>query len=133
MNVRESSVHSEQQAFSEQKFHSWLDEKTTPVLIFESHNQFYAYCVEFGVSGSGATKEAAKQDAVDLLMRYLLVSFSEGRSYQAAKKRPPARIRLQSWYLFVRRKFLRKIKPLSRLGWLTSVPTTNHDTHRLAL
>lgn len=133
MNVRESSVPAEQQAFPEQEFLAWLDEETTTALISESHDQFYAYCVEFGISGSGPTKEAAVQDAVRLPMGYLVVSFSEGRPYRSTKKRPPARIRLQSWYLIARRKFLRKVKPLSRLGWLTSVPTTNHDSRRLAL
>jgi predicted RNase H-like HicB family nuclease len=133
MNVRASSVSAERQAFPEQEFLAWLDEETTTALISESHGQFYAYCVEFGISGSGPTKEEALQDAVSLLMRYLLVSFSEDRPYRDTKKPPPARIRLQSWYLFARRKTLRKIKPLSRLGWLTSVPTTNHDSHRLAL
>lgn len=133
MNVRASSVPAEQQAFPEQEFLAWLDEESTTALISESRGQFYAYCVEFGISGSGPTKEAALQDAVCLLMRYLIVSFSEDRPYRDTKKPPPARIRLQSWYLIARRKILRKIKPLSRLGWLTSVPTTNHDSHRLAL
>jgi hypothetical protein len=133
MNVREGSVPAERQAFPEPEFLAWLDEETTTVLISENHDQFYAYCVEFGISGSGPTKEAAVQDAVTLLMGYLVVSFSEGRPYRSTKKRPPAWIRLKSWYLIPRRKVLRKIKPLSRLGWLTSVPTTNHDSHRLAL
>jgi hypothetical protein len=132
MNVREGSVPAERQAFPEHEFLAWLDEETTTALISEDHDQYYAYCVEFGISGSGSTKEAAVQDAVTLLMSYLVVSFSEGRPYQSAKKRPPTRIRLKSWYLIARRKVLRKIKPLSRLGWLTSVPTTNHDSHRLA-
>jgi hypothetical protein len=133
MSVRESPVPAEQQAFPEQEFLAWLDEDSTAALISESHDQFYAYCVEFNIAGSGATKDAAVEDAVRLLMRYLVVSFSEGRPYRDTKKSPPARIRLQSWYLIARRRFLRKIKPLSRLGWLTSVPTTNHDSHRLAL
>lgn len=133
MDVRETPATADQQAFPEQEFLAWLGEDSTPALVSESHDQFYAYCVEFGIAGSGATKEAAVQDAVNLLMRYLLVSFSEGRSYRESKKRPSARIRLQSWYLIARRKFLRKIKPLSRLGWLTSVPTTNHDSHQLVL
>jgi hypothetical protein len=133
MDVRESPAPAEQEAFPEQEFREWLGEESTTALISESHEQVYAYCFEFGIAGSGATKDAAVEDAVNLLMRYLLVSFSEGRSYRESKKRPPGRIRLQSWYLIARRKVLRKIKPLSRVGWLTSVPTTNHDSHRLAL
>lgn len=132
MNVRESPAPAEQQVFPEQAFRAWLDEDSTTALVSESHDQYYAYCVEFGIAGSGATKEAAVEDAVNLLVRYLIVSFSEGRSYRDTKKSPPVRIRLRSWYLIARRKFLRKIKPLSRLGWLTSVPTTNHDSHLLA-
>ncbi len=133
MNVRESPASAERQAPPEQGFLAWLDEDSTTALISEGHDQFYAYCVDFGISGSGPTKEAAVEDAVSLLMRYLDASFSEGRRYRDTKKSPPARVRLRAWYLVARRKFLRKIKPLSRLGWLTSVPTTNHDSHRLAL
>lgn len=133
MNARESPASAERQAFPEQDFLAWLDEDSTTVLISESHDQFYAYCVDFGISGSGLTEEAAVDDAVNLLMLYLDVSFSEGRRYRDTKKSPPPRIRLQAWYLIARRKALRKFKPLSRLGWLTSVPTTNHDSHRLVL
>jgi hypothetical protein len=133
MKLRESPTSAKSQAFPEQEFREWLGEESTTALISESHEQVYAYCFEFGITGSGATKDAAIEDAANLLVRYLLVSFSEGRSYRESKKRPPARIRLQSWYLIARRKILRKIKPLSRVEWLTSVPTTNHDSHQLAL
>jgi predicted RNase H-like HicB family nuclease len=122
----------ERQALPEDKFLAWLDEDSTTALISRSHGQYYAHCVEFGIAGSGATKEEAVDDAVNLLMRYLVVSFSEGRPYQDSKKSPPARLRLRSWYLYVRTKLLRGIKPLSRLGWLISVPTTNRDSQRLA-
>jgi hypothetical protein len=123
---------SERQAFPEDQFLAWLDEDSTPALISESHGRYYAYCVEFGIAGSGATKDEALSDAVGLLMRYLIVCFSEDRPYRESKKSVPASLRLRSWYLFLRAKLLRKIKPLSRLGWLTSVPTTNHGSHRLA-
>lgn len=132
MNASETPAAAERQAFPDDEFLAWLDEKSTTALISESHDQFYAYCVEFGIAGSGATKEEAVDDAVSLLMRYLIVSFSEGRPYRDAKKSPPIRLRVRSWYLFSRTKLLRGIKPLSRLGWLISVPTTNRDAQRLA-
>jgi hypothetical protein len=132
MNARNTPAPAERQAFPEDKFLAWLDEDSTTALISESHDRYYAYCFEFGIAGSGPTKEEAVEDAVSLLMRYLVVSFSEGRSYRGAKKSPPKRIRLRSWYLVVRAKLLRRIRPsLSRLGGLISVPTTNRDTQPL--
>ena len=123
----------ERPALCEADFRDWLDETSTPALISKSHDRYYAYCVEFGVAGSGDTKDDAIGDATDLLIRYLAASFTEGRSYRKSKKRPPLGIRLRSWYLLARRRFLRRLKPsLSRLGWLISVPTTDHDIHRLA-
>jgi hypothetical protein len=122
----------ERRAFSEADFLGWLDETSTPALISTGHDQYYALCVEFGIAGSGATKDEAIEDAVNLLMRYLAVSYSEGRSYRDSKKAPPARVRLRSWYLLGRRKLLRGVRPkLSRLGWLISVPI-DRDTRRLA-
>lgn len=133
MNAPHLPAHTERPALSEADFLNWLDEKSTPALISASHNRYYAFCVEFGISGSGATRDEAARDAADLLMRYLAVSFSEGRSYQDSKKSPPKRVRLQSWYLLARTKLLRRLKPsLSRLGGLISVPTTDHDAHPLA-
>lgn len=133
MSARDTSAAVAQEVFPEEEFRAWLDEDSTKALISKEHGQFYAYCFEFGIAGSGATKEEAVDDAVRLLMHYLVVSFSEGRPYQDAKKPPPKRIRLRSWYLFARAKLLRRLRPsLSRLGWLTSVPTTHRDTHRLA-
>lgn len=126
-------ANAERRAVSEADFLAWLDETSTPALISTSHDRYYAFCVEFGISGSGATKDEAVSDAKGLLMRYLVVSFSEGRPYRDSKKSPPARIRIRSWYLFARSKFLRRPKPsLSHLGWLISVPTTEHDAHRFA-
>jgi predicted RNase H-like HicB family nuclease len=119
-------------AFPEEDFLTWLGEPSTPALISERHKQYYAYCFEFGIAGSGATRDEAIEDASDLLVRYLVVSFSEGRPYQETKKSPPLLVRLRSWYLVAQTKLLR-IKPsLSRLGGLISVPTTNHDAQRLA-
>lgn len=133
MDARGTPAVADPQASPEEEFLSWLGETSTPALISESHERYYAYCFEFGIAGSGTTKDEAIQDAVGLLVRYLAVSFSEGRSYRETKKSPPARIRLRSWYLVARAKLLRRIKPsLSRLGWLISVPTTNRDTQRLA-
>lgn len=133
MNVRETPVSARRETFPEDEFLAWLDEDSTTALISESHGRYYAYCFEFGIAGSGATKEEAVDDAVNLLMRYLVLSFSEGRPYRDSKKSPPRRVRLRSWYLAARTKLFRRIKPsLSRLGWLTSVPTTNHDIQRLA-
>jgi hypothetical protein len=132
VSAHHSQAKAERQAFPGDEFLAWLDEDSTTALISESHGQYYAYCVEFGIAGSGSTKEAAVDDAVNLLMRYLAVSFSEGRPYRDSKKSPPVRLRLRSWYLLVRAKLLRGIKPLSRLGWLISVPTTNRDSQRLA-
>lgn len=133
MDARETPVVAAPSAFSEEEFLAWLGEDSTPALISEGHQQYHAYCFEFGIAGSGATKDEAIQDAVGLLVRYLLVSFSEGRPYQEAKKSPPAQIRLRSWYLVARTRLLRRLKPpLSRLGWLISVPTTNRDAQRLA-
>jgi hypothetical protein len=133
MDAPNLPAHAERSVLSEAAFLNWLDEMSTPALISMSHDRYYAFCVEFGISGSGATKDEAISDARGLLMGYLAVSFSEGRSYRDSKKSPPKRIRLQSWYLLARTKFLRQLKPsLSGLGWLISVPTTDHDTHRLA-
>jgi hypothetical protein len=133
MNARQTPATVERQAFSEDQFLAWLDETTTPALISESHDQFYAYCVEFGVAGSGATEDEALDDAINLLMSYLLVSFSEGRSYRKTKKAPPAKVRLRRWYLLARKRLLGRIRPsLSRLGGLVSVPTTNRNSQPLA-
>lgn len=115
-------------------FLAWLDEMSTPAVISASHGQYYAFCVEFGISGSGATKDEAISDATELLMRYLAVSFSEGRLYRDSKKSPPARIRIRSWYLFARAKFSRRPKPPpSHSGWLISVPMAEHDAHTFSL
>jgi hypothetical protein len=132
VSAPKTSASAERQAFPDDQFLAWLDEDRTTALISESHGQIYAYCVEFGIAGSGATKQEAVDDAVNLLMRYLILSFSEGRSYRESKKSPPVRLRVRSWYLFVRTRLLRGIKPLSRLGGLISVPTTNRDSQRLA-
>lgn len=132
MDVRQASATAEPQV-SQQPFLAWLDETSTRALISEDHGRYYAHCFEFGIAGSGATKDEAIKDATDLLVRYLVVSFSEGRSYRETKKSPPVWIRLKSWYLVARTKLLRGIRPsLSRLGWLISVPTTNPETQRLA-
>ncbi len=133
MNARQTPADAERPAFSEVDFLAWLDEERTSVLISEDHGQVYAFCVEFGIAGSGRTKDEAVQNAVDLMMGYLVLSYYEGRSYRDAKKRPPVNVRLRSWYLVVRTKLLRGIKPpLSRLGGLVSVPTTNRDARHLA-
>lgn len=133
MDACDTPVTAERTAFSEADFLDWLGEASTPALISTNHDHFYAFCVEFGIAGSGSTKDDAIEDAKNLLARYLLVSFSEGRPYRDTKKSPPKRIRLQSWYLIVRSKIFRRIRPsLSRLGWLISVPTADRDTHRLA-
>lgn len=126
-------AYAERPALSEADFRKWLDETSTSALISKRDKRYYAYCVEFGIAGSGRTKEEAIEDATSLLIRYLAASFIEGRSYRRSKKRPPLGIRLRSWYLLARRKVFRRVKPsLSRLGWLISVPTTDHDIHRLA-
>ena len=133
MDARQTPADAERKAFSEADFLAWLDEDSTPALVSKDHDRFYAYCVEFGIAGSGRTKDEAVANAVNLMMRYLVLSFCEGRTYRDAKKPPPIRIRIRSWYLVVRTKLLRGIKPpLSRLGGLISVPTTNRDTRRLA-
>lgn len=135
-------------AFPKSDFLAWLDETTTLALVSASDDRHYAFCLEFGIAGSGSTKDAAISDAKNLLMGYLMASFSEGRSYRDSKKRPPKRIRLQSWYLKVRVKLLRGIKTSpaergthvgrgrpalgSRLEGLISVPTTDRDLHHVA-
>lgn len=116
---------------SSDEFLSWLEENSTTALVSEKHDRYYAYCFEFGIAGSGETEREAVEDAANLLVRYLVTNFSEGRSYRDAKKRPPAQIRLRSWYLLARHK-MRGVRPLSRLGGLISVPTTSNDAHRLA-
>lgn len=131
MDARQASSAEPQD--SKQKFLAWLDETSTRALISEDRGRFYAHCIEFGVAGSGATKEEAIEDATALLVRYLVVSYSEGRSYRETKKSPPVGIRLRSLYLVARTKLLHGIRPsLSRLDWLISVPTTNLDSQRLA-
>lgn len=133
MDAPNTPASAERHAFSEAYFLEWLDEMSTPALISADHDRYYAFCVDFGIAGSGTTKDEAIKDATDLLVRYLVVSFSEGRPYRYSKKSPPMRIRLRSWYLKARTKFLRRIRPsLSRLGGLISVPTTDRDSHRLA-
>jgi hypothetical protein len=132
VNAPQPPAVAERQAFpDEEEFRAWLGEESTTALIFESHGRYHAFCVEFGIAGSGATKEEAVADAAGLLIHYLIVCFSEERSYREAKKAPPFNLRLRSWYLYLRTK-VRGIKPLSRLGWLTSVPTINRDSQRLA-
>lgn len=132
MDARQAPATAGPQA-PKQAFLAWLDETSTRALISEDHGRYYAHCFEFGIAGSGATKDEAIEDATALLVRYLVVSYSEGRSYRETKKSPPVRIRLKSWYLAARTKLLWGIGPsLSRLGWLISVPTTNPDTQRLA-
>lgn len=119
-------------AFSEADFHEWLDEDGTPALISYSHDRYYAHCVKFGLVGSGSSKDEAVNEATNLLVRYLVVSFSEGRSYQDAQKPAPRRIRFWFRYLEARKK-VRGIKPsFSRVGALISVPTVaSPDTQHL--
>ena len=121
-----------ERAFPEEGFLAWLDETNTPALISQQREQFYAYCFEFGIAGSGSTREAAIEDATGLLVRYLLVSFSEGRSYKEAKKSPPLRIRFKSWLLLAWGKLTSIGPSLSKLGRLISIPTTSPDAKRLA-
>lgn len=133
MSASKSSEIAKKSAVSkEEEFLAWLGEDSTVALISEDHKRCYAYCFEFGIAGSGATKDEAVEDVGKLLMRYLVVSFSEGRSYRDSKKTPPKRIRLRSWYLVAQAKLLRGIEPLSRLGRLISVPTNSPDAQRLA-
>lgn len=132
VSVPKTSVGSQQTGAREKEFLNWLEEDSTTALVSESHGQYYAFCVEFGIAGSGASKDEAVDEAVKLLMSYLVFSFSEGRPYRETKKSPPILLRLRSWYLFIRARLLRRIKPLSRLGWLITVPTTSHDSGRLA-
>ena len=121
------------QSLSDAELLEWVDEEATPALISSSRGRFYAHCVKFGIAGSGDTADEAIQDVTEILIRYLAVSFSEGRSYKEATKPAPIRIRLQSWYLRARAKASRKVKPsLSRLGGLTFVPTIDHEAQRLA-
>lgn len=117
---------------SKEEFLEWVGEASTPALISERHEQFYAYCFEFGIAGSGPTREAAVEEATDLLVSYLAVSFSEGRSYGEAKKPPPFQIRVRSWVWVAWGKLLRIGPSLSRLGRLISVPTTSPNARRLA-
>lgn len=132
MNARNTPAQAERQVFETDDFLHWLDEFSTPAVISESHDRYFAYCVEFGIAGSGRSKEQAVEEAGALLIRYLVVSFAEGRPYRETKKSPPVKVRARSWYLAVRRRFLGKVKPsLSRLGWLTEVPTTDRDTRGL--
>lgn len=133
MTAPKTPALSEEKAGPDEEFLAWLDETDTPALIAPRHERYYAYCMEFGIAGSGRTEEEAVQDAVDLLIRYLIASFSEGRAYRDSKKPPPVHIRLRWWYLTIRGRFLRRVKPsLSRLGGLISVPTTDRDARRLA-
>jgi hypothetical protein len=133
MNARRTSVNAERRPFSQANFLAWLDEESTKALISEDHGQYYAYCVEFGISSYGRSKEEAVDKAVDLMMRYLVLSYCEGRSYREAKKAPPLGVRLRSRYLLVREKFLRGIKPpFSNLGGLILVPTNDRDVRHLA-
>jgi len=125
-------VAAKSKAFPEEEFLTWLDETSTPALISERHGQFYAYCFEFGIAGSGPTREAAIEDATGLLVRYLVVSFSEGRSYREAKKSPPAGVRFKSSLLLAWSKLTRIGPSLSKLGRLISIPTTSPDAGRLA-
>ena len=133
MDASSSPAATERNVFSESDFLDWLGETSTPALISTSHGRYYAFCVEFGIAGSGSTEDAAVGEATSLLMRYLVASFSEGRSYRDSKKSPPRWIRLRSWYLIARTRLSRRVKPpLSRIGGLISVPTTDRDLHRLA-
>jgi hypothetical protein len=130
MEVQGTHVSAERQTFSAAEFHQWLDQEGTPALISRDHGQYYAYCYEFGVAGMGPSEAEAIKDAERLLVRHLVVSYLQGCSYQAARKRPPARVRLKASYLELRRRFLRGIRPpLSRVGRLISVPTESpsHD------
>jgi predicted RNase H-like HicB family nuclease len=133
MEASHAPVSAQRDAFSRADFLEWLDETNTPALVSFDHDRYYAFCVEFGVAGSGTSTDEAVRDATELLMKYLAVSFSEGRSYRESKKSPPKQIRLRSWYLVARTKLLRGVKPsLSRLGGLISVPMTDHDIYHLA-
>jgi predicted RNase H-like HicB family nuclease len=133
MDAPNTPASAERQVFPEADFREWLDEEGTPALISTSRDQYYAYCVKFGIAGSGKTQDEAIQDATELLMRYLMVSFLEGRPYRASKKRPPLRIRLQTWFWELQQKFQRITPPLSHVGRLISVPTaaSNYDAHPL--
>ena len=133
MDAPNTPASAERPAFPEADFREWLDEEGTPALISTSRDQYYAYCVKFGIAGSGKTKDEAIQDVTALLMRYLMVSFLEGRPYRDTKKRPPLGIRLQSWFWKLRLKLQGIMPPLSHVGRLISVPTaaSNHDAHPL--
>jgi hypothetical protein len=133
MNARRTSAEARRTAFSQIDFLAWLDEESTTALISEGHGLVYAYCVEFGIAGSGRNEDEAVKDAVNLMMRYLVLSYCEGRSYRDAKKPPPLSVRLRAWYLVVRAKLSSGLKlPLSHLGGLVLVPTTDRDARHLA-
>lgn len=134
MDAPDTPASAERPVFSEADFREWLDEEGTPALISTSRDQYYAYCVKFGIAGSGKTKDEAIQDATELLMRYLVVSFLEDRPYRDTKKSPPLGIRLQSWFWELRLKLQGITPPLSHVERLISVPTaaSNHDAFPLA-
>jgi hypothetical protein len=133
METQEPATKAAGKSASEAEFLNWLGETSTPALISSKHDRYYAFCVEFGIAGSGRTRDEAVRDAAGLLIRYLVLSYSEGRAYEDSKKAPPRRVRLRSWYFIAHDRLLRLTRPsLSRLGGLVSVPTTDRDTHLLA-
>jgi hypothetical protein len=131
MDAPHTPASAERRAFSEAGFHSWLGEEGTPALISESHDRYYAYCFKFDVAGTGETKEQAIDEVTRLLMRYLVVSYLDGCSYEDTKNTPPLDIRLRTSYLALRSKLRGISAPLSRMGGLISVPTdaAGHSAH----
>lgn len=129
MDTPQTPASADKGAFSEADFLAWLGESGTPALISERHNRFYAHCYCFGIAGTGHSREEAIEDVTRLLMQYLTAAFSEGCSYEEAKKSPPVSVRLRTWYLKVGAGLLRGIKPLSRVGQLISVPTGSAGGH----
>lgn len=73
-------------------FEAWLPTHYAQYVRVHKHRQWYCIAIDFDVTGSGATLDAALADMAGLLRAYLYSCFAAGMSYDAARRPIPPRL-----------------------------------------
>lgn len=82
-------------------FADWFDQERAFALAVERREaRWYALLMDFDITGVGATRQDAIEQAFDLLTAYLVAYFEDGQPFSAALRPIPrllrARIRLET-------------------------------------
>jgi hypothetical protein len=102
----------EQRAFA-----LWLDDEfELHVAVKCEHRQWYALLMDFDITGCGASKRAAVENAFELLVPYLLAYHVDGATFAEALRPIPRRLRLRIFFETGLARGLRHVTPRLRLA-----------------